>query len=94
MGEGLLQRLVAAREDRGVEGQSVSRLRLAGIGAREPEADVKKLLYAPAASPGLIVFSSCTARLRNVLMNFALANTASPAARRKLGSCSRAAMLS
>ena len=33
-----------------------------------------------------ITFSSCTARLRKRLTNFALVNTASPAARRKLGS--------
>ena len=92
--ERLFQYLVAARQCRRIEGETVGRLCLARIGAREPEADVKQLFYRAGGVTGTDGFSSCTARLRSVLMYRALANTASPAARRKLGSCRSAEILS
>ena len=45
LNEGLFQHVVAARQHRRIEGETVGRLCLARIGAGEPEADVKQLLH-------------------------------------------------
>ncbi|WP_338318035.1 hypothetical protein [Bradyrhizobium ottawaense] len=45
IGKGLFQHIVTARQLCGVESEAVCRLAFAGIGAGQPEADVKQLLH-------------------------------------------------
>ena len=82
--ERLLRRIVRRDSADGSKASPAGGLAGSRVGARKPEADVEQLPHrARGIGRRIVRGGSWTARLRSVLISFALVNTASPAARLK-----------